>query len=145
AGLVKVGEIFLEGRTIFIELAAFFLEALELFVAILVERGIAGCRAIAAMTMAMATAARFEALLLVCDPAFGLFAAAAEIFAPKDVGEDGHAKGPEDDEAQDHQGDGQGRPGRFDNCGVHVAVSPVPNVIESGVPARRIKAACKNF
>src|SRR5690606_944481 len=75
AGLVKVGKIVLEGRTIFIELAAFFLEALELFVAILVERGIAGCRAIAAMTMA--TAARFEALLLVCDPAFGLFAAAA--------------------------------------------------------------------
>src|SRR5690606_36074193 len=116
ARLAQVGEVLLEGLELFVEPPAFLVEALELLLAIGVEGGVAGAgKALVGVALGAALPDAFGCLL---HPGLRLVLAAAAVLAPEDVGEHRRAERPEDDEAQHHQGDGNRRPGRLDQCAV---------------------------
>src|SRR5690606_9713624 len=110
-----------------------------LLVTVLVERSIAaGAGGVGLEAVAAVGAAPALALVPV---GLSLFGAAAELLAPQDVAENGQTERPEDDEAQDHEADGQGRPLRFDDSGVGHFESILPvtngcNVVPAGVGSR---------
>src|SRR5690606_31265568 len=104
-GLAQIGHIFLEGVDLGIETGALFLEALELVGTIVIEGGIAGRGEILPAEAAMAGVVSHEAASFV-PIGLGLFGGAAELLTPQDVAKNGQADGPEEDKAEDHEGDG---------------------------------------
>src|SRR5690606_1782318 len=133
ARLAQVLKMLLEVVELFVEPAALLVDALQLLLAIVVKGSVAVTdKALVPAVAATARAAALKSIPRPFHPGLRLVFAAARVFAPENVGEDRKAERPEDDEAQHHQGDGNRRPGRSDQCAVHCGHSPVSNTSNLG-------------
>ena len=115
-GPAQFAQIVVELVAHLVELAALFLETFHLGIAPVVEGDVAGARRSGVAAMAAPAGGPAAAGENVVRRPVHVAFEAVEAVTPDDVGEHRQSERPEHHEAQHHQCDGRGRPGRTDQC-----------------------------